>query len=574
MANVTYRFFTDSIGGRNPGTFIGNKGDITFNVDTMTLQYHDGVNPGGITISGGGSSGSTDLSNYYTKSEVDGLVFSGDYTDLSNTPIIPSLGNFTITNNNIVSDNGASPIKLSIFGPTSDDPPALIFKEWSFNTDGSMTFPDGTVQSTAAINQTLSYNPSTYQLSISNGNSVDLTTLAGGGSTSNADAAVAEHIAQYHSADTPATSADPAYRGYSAYINQISGDDPSINQLIIYKYDSNTSVINVDSDPTDTDVDSFRMADLSSSGTIVAVAMYGNNSSSALTSDTMKSFFTSFVDNVMYNGNTEITTAEQFKTNFYANRSTIASGFVAPNDLTSSFRFYDTVPTTIFNINPLVQTGGVTYSGNISVSIKYEGNTYATDGYGYGPGQPNEGSEFTIPGSSLGGTSPENDCVLVFTNGSLVVQSGLSVGQHVWPSNSIQDGGSDQYDTGNRIITSLNTSGIAYANGDVVTASSDFGGGDYVAVYESSIFAMCAINANVYSFGFDGSTGSDGDGQKVSYPAIDSGAFEKVATKLANGSWEIVNENNNIVFKYNGTPKVYFRSDGTIDAVGDVNSYI
>jgi hypothetical protein len=42
----------------------------------------------------GSGGGSTDLTNYYTKAEVDGLIpttFSGDYNDLTNTPAIPSI---------------------------------------------------------------------------------------------------------------------------------------------------------------------------------------------------------------------------------------------------------------------------------------------------------------------------------------------------------------------------------------------------------------------------------------------------------------------------------------------------
>lgn len=77
------------------------------------------------------------------------LLFDGNYASLSNKPTIPTLGNFTLSNNNITASSGADPIVLSIFGADAADPPALISRQWSFNTNGSITFPDTTVQTTA-----------------------------------------------------------------------------------------------------------------------------------------------------------------------------------------------------------------------------------------------------------------------------------------------------------------------------------------------------------------------------------------------------------------------------------------
>jgi hypothetical protein len=77
------------------------------------------------------------------------VATSGSYNDLSNKPTIPTLGNFSFSANNITASSGAAPILLKIFGGDSADPPALINREWSFNTNGSITFPDSTTQTTA-----------------------------------------------------------------------------------------------------------------------------------------------------------------------------------------------------------------------------------------------------------------------------------------------------------------------------------------------------------------------------------------------------------------------------------------
>lgn len=56
--------------------------------------------------------------------------------------------------------------------------------------------------------------------------------------------------------------------------------------------------------------------------------------------------------------------------------------------------------------------------------------------------------------------------------------------------------------------------GISYASGQVQQNSNNFGGGSYVTVYDNSIFAMIAFNANVNSVYYNGETGVDSDGVK------------------------------------------------------------
>lgn len=90
-------------------------------------------------------------------------------------------------------------------------------------------------------------------------------------------------------------------------------------------------------------------------------------------------------------------------------------------------------------------------------------------------------------------------------------------------SDHISDGDSDQYDDGNYINTNLKNH-IPYGDagennqGTIITgelANEAFGqDSSYVTLYNNSIFAMVATNANITSIGYDGETGADGDGYK------------------------------------------------------------
>ncbi len=129
------------------------------------------------------------------------------------------------------------------------------------------------------------------------------------------------------------------------------------------------------------------------------------------------------------------------------------------------------------------------------------------------------GDVITIPGSNIADSaSPENDITLTVNyvwNGQAqgFLVSG-SLPSNLWPSNYIDDGGSDQYDTGNYIDTDLATQ-ISYNNGDVVSdASNQFGSGSsYVVVYNNSIFGVLATGAGINTIGTSGNSGFDGDGR-------------------------------------------------------------
>lgn len=84
--------------------FVGEEGNIFFNVETGELRLSDGLTPGGIGIGGGGGGGSYTLPTASTTVKggvkVDGTTitisnqvisgFSGNYGDLTNRPVIPT----------------------------------------------------------------------------------------------------------------------------------------------------------------------------------------------------------------------------------------------------------------------------------------------------------------------------------------------------------------------------------------------------------------------------------------------------------------------------------------------------
>ena len=185
------------------------------------------------------------------------------------------------------------------------------------------------------------------------------------------------------------------------------------------------------------------------------------------------------------------------------------------------------------------------------------------------------GDIINLPGTSYGGLSPDNDLVLTITDvGGLGEAYGLSASgttpQEVWPEKSINDGGSDQYDTGNYINTDIETE-IPYNDGVIVTDSSAFGGtgSNYAIVYADSIFGVLVTGAQINTIGTSGDSGFDGDGRAdtgdlFAGSGIDLGDFMFSGGTMSSTSEDIFIKSNDDLYLDALGDDVHIRADDDI----------
>lgn len=298
------------------------------------------------------------------------------------------------------------------------------------------------------------------------------------------------------------------YRGYRAGVNQIWGDDPSINQIIITNA-ADPVFYNPDFDIED---DIFHATNLADATAVYMVNVYGSDDFTPLPQDDLWNFFTSFVDNVIYQGtDTETLDAAEIRTAFYTNFGNFYSS-INSTKYDPEFRFAS--GTTYYSSAPA--TGG---SGdNARLRVRLNANyTYTVMGISV-PGSEYEVDDtITILGDQLNGATPANDLVVTVNtvdgNGGITGVTLVSgVAAFPWRSNNISDGGDDQYDTGNYINTNL-AQEILYAGGNVTAGTTQFGAdSEYVVMYNSSIFCMAATGVDITDLYYSGNLGADSDG--------------------------------------------------------------
>ena len=315
-------------------------------------------------------------------------------------------------------------------------------------------------------------------------------------------------------------SGDPAYKGFKAHYGSMYGnnDDPNgpINKIVIYK-DFGTPSSTID---TSTNNDTFTVTGLSDSDVVVMLVAIGENINQTPTAE-LKTFAEAIIDNVILAGGVEgqVNSAADMKTAFYNNFATFSATLT---DLKANFEFFSV--NNQFNLSPQFETGkGATFSG---ISYNISDDTLGLGSWGQNVGTHVVGDVFVIPGNTIQDANgnflltPDNDVTVTVTDapsgyiGTVTVTGTLPRPQEIWPSNSINDGGSDEYDTGNYINTNLENN-ISYNDGNVVSSSSAFGGGDYVVTYRDSIFGVFAVNAVINSIATQGGSGFVGAGQGV-----------------------------------------------------------
>jgi hypothetical protein len=144
-----------------------------------------------------------------------------------------------------------------------------------------------------------------------------------------------------------------------------------------------------------------------------------------------------------------------------------------------------------------------------TVSAVYKYETYVNPG-NYGTGYV-VGDVITLLGENItDGTTPENNLTITVTstgvNGEAFGHIVSGTVPNLWRSNSISDGGNDEYDTGNYIDSSFTTR-IAYNSGNTVTDGvAAFGtGSSYSFVYQDSIFGLFVTGNSSTTIGTSGS---------------------------------------------------------------------
>jgi hypothetical protein len=171
---------------------------------------------------------------------------------------------------------------------------------------------------------------------------------------------------------------------------------------------------------------------------------------------------------------------------------------VTPTGTSVGLGVYTLVSGTNYNVGSGFAVFGV-YKYETYLDTRNNGSNYVV------------GDVITLLGSNItNGNSPENDITItvrnIFGSGSV---NGLDISgtvPAVWRTNSISDGGNDEYDTGNYINSSyLNE--IAYNGGNTVANGvAAFGtGSSYSFVYEDSIFGLFVTGNSSTSIGTSGS---------------------------------------------------------------------
>jgi hypothetical protein len=353
---------------------------------------------------------------------------------------------------------------------------------------------------------------------------------------------------------------DAPYKGFRAHYGRMwnNNDDPNgpINKIVIYK-DTVTPSSTID---VSTENDDFTVTGLSDSDVVAMLVVIGENINQTPTTE-LKTFAESIIDNVILDGGVEgqVNNITDMKLAFYDNFNTFSATIT---DRKANFEFFSI--NNQFSISPQYTTGdGAGFSG-----IAYNMDNDTLDLGSWGQGAPNThevNDVHVIPGNTIQDANgnflltPDNDVTVTITNVvdgailSYTVTGTLPRPSVIWPFNSINDGGDDEYDTGNYISTDTGAN-LNYNNGDPVTTSVGVGGGDYVATYQDSIFGFFVTGANINQIGTSGGSGMDGSGiaDTGSLYGGASGESPVIAT------WTNPNDNTWRIETYNGGAAVTY----------------
>lgn len=250
--------------------------------------------------------------------------------------------------------------------------------------------------------------------------------------------------------------------GYWSWYNKLSGDDPAITQIVIAKNPTTPGNVSYYNRSTDTNNDDFTVTGLAGASTVIVFNVYWNSTNGPGYESSIETATKAIIDAVVYNGDvTELTNLTDMKAAFYARSAEMKTAIETwEGDLL--FTNFDFFGDTFQAVKP---TGGTGSGAVLELQVQPDGesgpgtymyseNDVILPGSGY-----QVGNTLTVPGSEFGGTSPANDVTITvdsvsFPSGGIVDYSvsGTAPSQ-VWPQSYIHDGDNDQYDIGNFIGT-------------------------------------------------------------------------------------------------------------------------
>lgn len=386
------------------------------------------------------------------------------------------------------------------------------------------------------------------------------------------------------------------YRGFAAGVNDVYGNDPGIRQLIIHQisqeqHNYNSAAYFSNGETSNEDFTAIA-GDQAFSGTIALVSFYtkdfygydiqeqeGDGESSSKSRKEVPmwvyvNFFKHFVDNILYSGE-ELATIEEVDSNFDSEVQNLKTLLppLFPDFEFYRYRSYDNLELTGENVNGSDCYFTITSSdtGLVSTEITSPGTGYQV------------GDFIVIPSTDLeeASSSPEDDVTVTVTeidnDGGVVDLSVTGALFPVWGEYDISDGGEDQYDGGNGIITdhfiknsglpSTDDEGIPYNRGKISDGSDYFNGGQYVVKYADSIFAMVSVGAgDLYTLGFVGNLGTDGrDVAEISRPLYDTDniRIQNFEVIKSIGSWS-AGDDYGVRFSFSQEPAINVTSFGSI----------
>lgn len=451
---------SDSLGNirTNVTTLQGNITSIESDISSLQATTHANLESNVATL----ESDVTTLQGNI--SSLANVATSGSYNDLSNKPTIPSLGNYTITDNTIQTSNGVGGITLGIFGADGADPPSFVTREWLFANTGILTTPSGlsvTSGNVSATGAVLSGNATVGNLHVSrNIYAQAISTSAG--------------ITGYAitSNNTINATGNATVGGILTDNYYFANGDPFISSNY-----NDSSVVNLLSD--------FGSNSISTTGNITASNFEGNITT------TGNITAANFEGNITITGNVTGTSA---------NVELVAGEYTWAFDNTGNL----TLPGNIFAVNyangAVVSLGGSYGNSDVaSYLVSYTGNVTAgnilTDNYFYANGDPFTSSNYG--NSDVTSLLVDFGSNIISTTGNITAGNLSSenvtatnlIGSELSLSGNITGSSANVTITANSFVTTFDTTGLVTFPGNVTVNGNLFAtgtDGNVVTKFESS----------------------------------------------------------------------------------------